>query len=97
MLGEDPDLSSQGLNRMIFTKRYCVLARERLVSKMLQTGWRKRIPTLVSKSFLRRKSLNRFWLVTNQGRVAAVTQSGGGGETINVSSARLYRHSHTTC
>ena len=34
------------------------------MSKMLKAGWRKTIPTLVIKSFIRRKLRIRFWMVT---------------------------------
>ena len=73
MLDEDPDLDFAGFEPNDFQQLLCVLEREMSESKMLKTGWKKEIPTLVTKSFLRRKLWNRFWLVTNQERVAAVT------------------------
>ena len=76
MLDEDLDLHFAGFEPHDF--------------QMLKTVCRKMIPTMVTKSFLRRKLQNRFRLATNQERVAAVTQSGGGGETKNISIARLH-------
>ena len=74
MLDEDSDLDFVGLDPNDSHQTLLCDWGVTSVLKMLKTGWRKTIPALVNKSFLRRKLLNRFWLVNNLERVAAVTQ-----------------------
>ena len=72
MLDEDPDLHFAKFEPNV-SPNFIVCRREKTLSKMLRTGWKKTIQTLVTRFFLQRKLQNRFWLVTNQGSVSVVT------------------------
>ena len=72
MLDEDPDLDFAGCEPNDFHQTLLHAGGREVSVEDIENWWRKPIPTQVAKSFIRRKLLNRFCLVTNQERVAAV-------------------------